>query len=211
MSDSTITYFGFGSLVNRATRPVGEASVPATLQGWGRHWAHHAVGFDGDSRSCCSLTVKPSVDGFARSAERLAIDGVLVTIPREDLPALDKRETGYDRVTVPVAQFQFNDQIIADLGTLPTEISVYVSRPEQTAPADADHPILQSYIDCVMAGFDALFGADGLQRFMHTTGGWEGPVENDRLRPRYPRSITLSADQQARYDSLLREHREPTA
>jgi len=207
MLDSTITYFGFGSLVNRATRPAGEVSVPATLMGWSRHWAHHAVGIDGNRISRCSLTVKRGAQGLPSPAGTVAIDGVLVTIPTTELPNLDKRERGYDRVEVPTEQFHLTNENIDTLGTLPAEISVYVSKPELTAPADVEHPILQSYIDCVMGGFDALFGAAGLQRFIETTVGWHGPIENDRLQPRYPRAIALSDAQLARYDSLLRDHR----
>lgn len=193
MSNSTICYFGFGSLVNRDTRPASEKAVKATLRGWERHWAHHALGFADDSRSCCSLTVQ-QVNG-----RESAIDGVLVTIDKADLPELDKRETGYDRINIPSASFLIHDA----LSDVSADIAMYVSKPEHTAPADAGHPILQSYIDCVMAGFEQQFGVDGLDRLMRSTQGWYGPIENDRAHPRYPRAVTLASDVLARYDSLL--------
>ncbi|MBX2839834.1 MAG: hypothetical protein KTR35_23455 [Gammaproteobacteria bacterium] len=136
--------------------------------------------------------------------EVLGIDGVLVTIPHSALAELDRRESGYDRVQIEPEQIAF----AFDSHALSVErLFMYVSKTEFNAPADEDHPILQSYIDCVMAGYEAQFGADGLSRFLQTTHGWRGPIENDRSSPRYPRAVQLSVDQQARYDALLKETR----
>lgn len=205
MSESTICYFGFGSLVNRETRPENEPAVAATLQGWERQWAHHALGFGTDSRSCCSLTVKPM------EHKQASIDGVLVTLDAEDLPELDKRETGYDRVELPAASFSLVHPSASDSGVTAPTVYMYVSKPEQTAPANESYPILQSYIDCVMAGYESLFGQEGLNRFMSSTQGWHGPIENDRAQPRYPRSVSLASSVLARYDVLIEQARNTQA
>ena len=103
MQEQDITYFGYGSLVNRDTRPAGERAQSARLHGWRRVWGHRVTGSSdastGARESCCSLSVEST------HAPGQYIDGVLVTIPVSDLPLLDQRETGYDRVKLPAADF----------------------------------------------------------------------------------------------------------
>jgi len=83
--DSFVSYFGYGSLVNRDTRPTDEACVNATLKGWRRVWNHRVA--NSDARlACTSLSIEP--------AEGL-IQGVLVSIPVEELPALDERDRSH--------------------------------------------------------------------------------------------------------------------
>ena len=89
----TITYFGYGSLVNLETIQTPYVSAaPATLKGWRRTWLS-----------------RPAVDGSFAPVEGLAflsvepdssseIDGMLVTDHRASLPSLDAREALYSRV-----------------------------------------------------------------------------------------------------------------
>ena len=195
MLDSEITYFGYGSLVNRATRPQHEIATSARLRGWRRSWSHRVLA-DGNRGACCSLTVMP-VTGQANDA----VDGVIVSMPRAELAQLDAREAGYDRQVLSADQF---DLASAHNGR---EIIVYVSQPANRFPACDKFPVLQSYIDCVMAGYFERFGEQGLADFLLTTEGWERPVENDRNAPRYPRAVELPAHLLCRFDDMLQQQR----
>lgn len=189
-----IAYFGYGSLVNRDTRPVQEVANTARLSGWERHWAHR-VDDDGTHRRCTSLSARPAQN------ENAWIDGVVVLIEPADLPALDKRESGYFRQSVPLSQLQLDVDLPVD------EVVIYQSFDKHFKPADGQFPILQSYVDCVMAGYSRLFGQAGLDAFMHSTQGWQGHIVDDRVNPLYPRAITLSAQQREHFDSLIKQHR----
>lgn len=198
MHDQNITYFGYGSLVNRATRPVGELSLPTRLHGWRRVWGHRVTGSvdasTGARQSCCSLSVEPT-------ASEHFIDGVLVTIPVSDLPLLDQRENGYERVRLPASDFSMPEGCDAEF------VHVYVSDAEHAGRSNEQYPILQSYIDCVLAGYCAVFDHLGMQHFVDTTVGWDGSIENERAAPKYPRAVTLSKPQLDTIDTLVSERR----
>lgn len=189
-----IAYFGYGSLVNRDTRPPQEEAFKARLSGWERHWAHR-VADDGTNRHCTSLSAWPA------SNPSTAIDGVVVLIEESELPALDQRESGYSRHRVPISAFKLDV-------TLPVkEVAIYQSLPQNFAAADKNFPILQSYIDCVMAGYERLFDKTGLAEFMRTTNGWSGNTLNDRGQPLYPRAVSLSDEQIAQFELLIEQYR----
>jgi len=194
MASSQMMYFGFGSLVNRLTRPSGELAINARLNGWQRVWEHRVVGGE-SGRSCTSLSVQP--------ASGQAIDGVLVSLAPEQLPDLDKREAGYERLSLPATSFSASVKLNIDT------VYVYRSLPTNRCVASHDYPILQSYIDCVAAGYDERFGRDGLKLMLQSTIGWENPILNDRAKPLYPRSVTLSSERLAQYDSCLQPYRNP--
>jgi len=201
-----ITYFGYGSLVNRATRPAGEVSYRARLYGWRRVWGHRVLSAQQPSdeleRSCCSLSVQKLIDfDIANRKNMPFIDGVVVTIPITDLPTLDKRETGYDRHAIPSSHFDLPAECDVD------EIHVYVSKPAHQGDATEHFPILQSYIDCVLAGYCEVFEHQGMQRFVDSTQGWAGVIENERDNPKYPRAVSLPASKLAQFDSIIASHR----
>jgi len=187
MSPQWISYFGFGSLVNRDTRPRDEVAVNATLKGWGRVW-NHRVRVGPGRQSCTSLSVEP-LSG--------SIEGVVVRIPLSELPALDARESGYARMRLPVTDFVLPETLYTDT------VYVYRSLQKNRHLADEQHPVAQSYIDCVMAGYLKRFGDDGLKDLLQTTRGWELPVLNDRQAPTYPRSVNLPTEQYQYFDTLL--------
>ncbi len=189
-----IAYFGYGSLVNRDTRPVDENAHRARLTGWERHWAHR-VADDRNHRNCTSLSARPA------SEPATAIDGVVVLIEPSALPALDEREAGYFRQTIDRDAIQIDTDMAID------SIVLYQSHDKHFKPASAEHPILKSYVDCVMAGYSALFGEAGLSAFMQTTKGWHGDMLDDRHQPLYPRAVSLTAQQQKHFDSLVAEQR----
>ena len=192
MTGHTVHYFGYGSLVNRATRPPEEAASAARLHGWRRAW-NHRVPASEIRWGCTAVSIDPA-------PERDAIDGVVVEIPAAALAALDAREANYDRLALPREAFSLPDSVRADT------VFVYRSREARRAGADADHPVLQSYVDCIMAGYLERFGPAGLDAWLASTGGWEAPLEDDRAEPRYPRAVRLPAETLGRFDALLAAH-----
>lgn len=181
-------YFGYGSLVNRQTRPNDEAFQPVSVLNWQRVWAHrvvqpgHSLPQPAPEKGFTVLTVTYCKAGF--------LDGVQVSIDESEVAQLDQREAGYERQITR-----------SDLSTDP--VAIYVSRPEHVAMADADYPLLQSYTDCVLAGYLDVFGWTGVDRFMGSTQGWSAPIFPDRDNPIYPRAVSLTADITAAFDKRI--------
>lgn len=210
MSHDTITYFGYGSLVNRETRPAGEVALPARLYGWQRVWGHRVLSAQQPAteppRSCCSLSIEKSVENNAQTQIKTEaevreilsfIDGVVVNIPISELEALDDREAGYDRHVLS------SDDFDLPAGCDASEIHVYVSKQTHKGGATEQFPILQSYIDCVLAGYCRVFESEGMQQFVDSTAGWHGVIENERNNPKYPRAVSLPEDQLALFDDIV--------
>lgn len=176
-------FFGYGSLVNRATHDYGHAQR-ASVRGWRRVWQR------APSRPVSFLSVirDPSC----------TIDGLIAQVPGGDWRALDAREFSYERIPV-------TDAVEAE-PRQPGEVSIYAITPDRAVPPDEDHPILLSYIDAVLQGFLREYGPDGAHHFMATTRGWEAPIVNDRAAPRYPRAQYLGAEERSFVDTLLAEH-----
>lgn len=191
MSSEWVSYFGYGSLVNRNTRPAGEIAVNATLSGWQRVWGHRVAGGHSRQSACTSLSVEPAQG---------SIEGVVVSIRHEDLPALDDREYGYERIALEQSDFSLSAPVRSN------SIYIYRSFEKNRLLADGGHPIVQSYIDCVMAGYLERFGESGLQDFLSTTRGWEGPILSDRNNPVYPRSVSLTEEQHRYFDQTRTLH-----
>lgn len=173
-------FFGYGSLVNRATHDFPDPQ-PATLTGWRRAWRHT------DLRPVAFLTAVP--------APGAQIDGMIAHVPHDDWAALDQREWAYDRVPATKA--------VAHGVKHPVEIAVYaVPEDRHTEPTDR-YPILLSYIDVVVQGYLHEYGAGGAERFFETTDGWEATIVNDRAEPRYPRHQQLKPEETAFVDRHL--------
>lgn len=191
MTSHWINYFGYGSLVNRETRPPDEVANTARLKGWRRVWEHRVTDPNRD-KPCTSLSVEPLSAGEAGS-----IDGVIVSIPPERLAQLDEREAGYERLALPATLFDLPEGFIGE------KVMVYRSLPENRALADAEHPILQSYIDCVMAGYLNRFEQPGLEALMNSTRGWDRTILNDRDDPFYPRWVAVDEARCALFDEYI--------
>lgn len=187
MSSRLISYFGYGSLVNRETRPVGEQATNVVLNGWRRVWNHRVSKVDA-RHPCTSLSIEPAQG---------AIQGVLVQIPAHELEMLDQREFGYERMCLNATEFVLPDGLDVQ------QIYVYRSLQHNRFLADDEHPVTQSYVDCVMAGYLQRYGDEGLQQLLQSTRGWNRPMRNDRHAPTYPRHVKLSAQQHDFFDSLL--------
>lgn len=186
-----VGYFGYGSLVNRATLRTRIVSAhPARLAGWRRYWRRHAKG-------------TTSTGGFnpavltAGQQEGRAIDGMLIVDRRENLAAVDEREHRYHRVEISRADLHFYDEMP------PLEFPLYVY--EARFEEETDHPshIVRTYLDAVMQGFYRAFGSDGLQRFVAETDAFHHPIHEDREAPFYPRAVILEEDEKALIEDAL--------
>ncbi|MCY6380302.1 gamma-glutamylcyclotransferase family protein [Hoeflea prorocentri] len=188
-----IAYFGYGSLVNRATlRTDYVAAQPVRLMGWRRCWRPRHAQDPIDSGHVTSLL-------SARQVEGSVIDGLLIYDRLDNLPSVDEREMTYDRVAVPIERLDMAG------GELP-DCPVYVYEAQtNTADHDPHHPILQSYLDAVLQGFLREFGRQGVHDFLETTDGFERHVHADRQDPVYPRAVRLIEEERSFIDGILEE------
>lgn len=172
-------FFGYGSLVNRATHDYADAHR-ARIGGWRRAWRHV------EGRQVAFLTAVPAPDAF--------IDGLIAHVPGGDWAALDMREHAYARV--------LTDAVEHGIMGAP-EIHIYHAPADMHRPATRMRPVLLSYVDVVVQGYLREFGADGVARFFETTDGWDAPMKNDRAAPLYPRHQRLTAEETALVDEWL--------
>lgn len=187
-----VGYFGYGSLVNRATLRTGiVAAYPARLNGWRRFWRAPP-----DLGSLDHDRVRPALLTVGRQAGA-AIDGLLVIDLADNLAAVDAREIHYHRRDIA-------DDELVFAGTRPgfsCPLHVYEAR--EDVPAVAGAPLIwRSYLDAVLQGFRAEYGVDGVHRFMAETGGFDFAVEEDRTAPLYPRAVRLDGEEIGLYDAL---------
>jgi len=186
-------FFGYGSLVNRATHSYPDTQA-ARLSGWQRVWRHTNL------RAVAYLTVEPA-DSM--------IEGLIASVPNRDWSALDLREHAYDRVAIaPGALEVCKTYETYKIGpecyeTYEINVQLYKTKPQNDAPPTLRHPILQSYLDTVISGYFDMFGEDGARAFFATTKGWDAPVLDDRKAPIYPRTTPLDATTRRFVDRAL--------
>ena len=172
-------FFGYGSLVNRATHDNSDAH-PARIIGWRRAWRHV------EGRKVAFLTAVPDPTSV--------IDGLIAHVPGGDWAALDMREHAYARVMA--------DDVEHGVFGAP-EIHIYHAPADMHAPANEKRPVLLSYVDVVVQGYLREFGEDGVTRFFETTDGWDAPMRDDRDDPMYSRHQRLSRAETALVDRWL--------
>ncbi len=180
-----VAYFGYGSLVNRATLRTKFLGIRrATVTGWRRFWLPRGLSMPP------LLSVRPT-EGFETQ-------GVVVYDRADHLPAVDEREAGYARrVVMP-------DHVRIEAEPAPgVPLFIYEASPVELDAADVGATILQSYLDAVLQGFLSLYGEEGVTRFVAETDGFETTILADRADPRYPRSVTLSAGEAELFDRLI--------
>jgi len=174
-------FFGYGSLVNRATHDYGDAR-PARLSGWRRLWRHTSL------RDVAYLSVVQVQGGV--------IDGLIAKVPNADWAALDLRENAYDRLPVAPQQIRHDHPALIS-------IEVYMTKPGKDAAPSIRHPILQSYLDTVVSGYHQVFGVAGAHAFFASTDGWDSPILNDRAAPIYPRTTAIDVEVRRLIDTAL--------
>jgi glutathione-specific gamma-glutamylcyclotransferase len=187
-----VTILGYGSLVNYCThRKPGVTIYPFRLTGWQRAWGHCV---DAEpAGKVCALTIKPQ-----RKAE---VAGAFVQELRAELRCLEKREKNYRRVRILSRSQSFVSQILED-----APIFTYTSDRPELRQGSREFPIWRSYLECVLAGFLDVGGQAAVRDFIVTTKGWEAPILDDRLAPKYMRATTLSPEIRKEIDGLIQEH-----
>ena len=176
--------FAYGSLADRETA-VGTPLGEATIAGWARAWAHRLTT---PATGACAL-------GLVRASDAQTL-GLVLELTPDQLQALCVRETGYALERVRV-QCHFGERG-------PQSAQTFVGRPEHRGAPGSAFPILQSYLDAVLAGCARRRGPDGVDRFLETTAGWGPFIVDDRQRPLYPRAKTLSEREIEIIDTALR-------
>jgi hypothetical protein len=186
-SGGLVAYFGYGSLVNRATlRTEIVHAVPARLLGWRRTWRARP---DMPGFPAALLTVRPLAGAVC--------DGLLVFDRAENLAAVDAREMRYRRIPVPRERLETD-------AAVPGGCPVFVYEAEPDLPLHPEPPvILRSYLDAVLQGFLVEHGEDGLMRFLAETDGFDTPIHDDRAAPVYPRAVSLDEAQRLLFERLL--------
>lgn len=163
-------FFGYGSLVNRATHSYRVLACPE-LPGWRREW--------------CQTNAREFSFLSARHDPSASISGLVAAVPDNDWAALDDREFAYEKSSLTAA---FSHLSLAD-------IQIYTVPDANHQPAPC--PILLSYLDVVVQGFLTEFGPDGVANFFATTTGWQAGILDDRAAPIYPRHQKLTRDETA--------------
>jgi len=173
-------FFGYGSLVNRATHDFPRASK-ARVRGWARVWRGTSL----RRVAYLSATEAPGVE----------IEGLIAAVPGGDWVALDARERAYARHPLAMVEHDHPERL---------SIMIYKVEPHHVSTAQA-HPILMSYLDTVVQGYLREFGEAGVARFFATTHGWEVGVLDDRATPQYPRAQAIGDQERTLVDAALRE------
>ncbi len=173
-------FFGYGSLVNAATHAY-RRTRPVRLSGYRRIWRHTQL----SDIAFLSVIADPAC----------RIDGLIAHVPGNDWTELDIREAAYTRDRLSP------DSLSGVEGSV--DIHLYETRTDRDALPGQRHPILLSYLDCVVQGYHQIFGTQGVEAFFDSTSGWDAPVLDDRAEPQYPRHQILSADQTALVDQHL--------
>lgn len=224
-SKDLVGYFGYGSLVNRATLRTGIAAAwPARLKGWHRTWRPRpdmgpTAGVtlpDGLTPSLLSAHRAPEANPEAGpetgpdSGPDIGIDGLLVIDFAENLPVIDAREFRYHRRDISLADLVFASGLTAHAADVAPELRlhVYEARVEHP-PAQGHSPILRSYLDAVMQGFLREFGPAGVHRFVTETGAFHTPIHEDRYAALYPRAVSLSPLEIELFDAALSRRSAP--
>jgi len=171
-------FFGYGSLVNRATHAYSKASH-ARLRGWRRVWRSTP------KRRLAYLAAEPVAEGH--------IDGLIAHVPHGDWAALDQREEAYERRIVTDA--------VGHSQTGAPEIHVYWIPASASAEPSALLPL--SYLDVVVQGYLHEYGEAGAADFFSSTAGWDLTVIDDRAAPLYPRAQVLAAAETALVDHWM--------
>ncbi|OLQ89423.1 hypothetical protein BIY21_15245 [Vibrio ponticus] len=176
--------FGYGSLMNSASRQLtGQTSeaIPAVAHGLCRYW-----GKVDDSYILAPLVVTRG-DGL--------VNGVLLQVDDKQLVEFDRRERGYQRIKIE------HDKLDSQL-SLANGDSVWIYVTDQAMPPCERSPIVQTYVDTVLAGCLEI-SEQFAEQFVAHTIGWHHPRENDRHQPKYGNLAGVTREHHPVIDKLL--------
>ncbi len=179
--------FGYGSLINSASRKLtGQtgAAIPVIAHGLVRSW-----GKIDDSYILSPLIVKEGVG---------QVNGVLLEVDEAALAEFDRRERGYHRIQLRP------EQIDTDL-PFNREHPIWVYVNDKPLPPCSNTPIVQSYVDTVMAGcLEVSYGF--AEQFVQHTVGWHHAKDNDRHEPKYGNLAGVDDHHYELIDALIAQH-----
>jgi hypothetical protein len=189
-----VAYFGYGSLVNRATlRTRIIDAVPGRVAGWRRGW---------QPRPDMTLDPETAIHASLLTVRRdpsCEIDGLVVFDHIDNLPAVDLRENDYHRrLVAPDALRRGGD-------AMPSNCPLYIYEADPPEDGHDSYPILHSYLDAVLQGFHREHGEAGVREFVLHTENFDTPVLKDRDWPIYPRAVSLDPAEGRLFDRLLAE------
>ncbi|ASO29859.1 gamma-glutamylcyclotransferase [Vibrio anguillarum] len=176
--------FGYGSLINSASRQLtGQTgrAIPVVAHGLVRYWGKIDE----------SYILSPLVVNEGQGQ----VNGVLLEIDETALAEFDRRERGYERVPLNTNQIESDHAF-----NLQWPIWVYVK--EAPEPPCERSPIVQTYVDTVLAGC-LEFSETFARHFVEHTVGWQHPLINDRLVPKYGNLAGVEPCHQAIIDELI--------
>ncbi|MCB2156521.1 gamma-glutamylcyclotransferase [bacterium] len=181
---------GYGSLINPHSRAVTAGSgvaVPVEVRGFERGWTI-AV------RGMCVLGAEPAAGA--------SLNAVAVEVDDQQLAAFDRREGEgalYRRVAVPAEDVAVGEELRGN----GAKFWLYTVIARDVRPT-AHAPIVQSYVDTVLAGC-LRYGEEYARRFVESTRHWEHAWVDDRAEPRYARrgKAALEAEELAAIDEVL--------
>lgn len=180
--------FGYGSLMNSESRRLtGQTShaTPATVQGLKRYW-----GKVDDSYILSPLVVDKGQG---------SVNGVLVSVDDKGLSEFDLRERGYHRIEIEPHQIESELLFTSD-----DRVWVYVK--DSPEPPCSLSPIMQTYVDTVLAGCLEI-SEQFAKQFVEQTVGWNFPLENDRHEPKYGNLAGVKPEHHNAIDALVAEAR----
>ncbi|OAJ92503.1 gamma-glutamylcyclotransferase family protein [Vibrio bivalvicida] len=180
--------FGYGSLMNSESRQLtGQTSTatPATIHGFKRYWGKV------DESYILSPLVVDKGQG--------QVNGVLLEVSDTGLQEFDVRERGYHRILIST------DKLDAEL-SLSTGDQIWVYIKDSPEPPCSLSPIMQTYVDTVLAGCLEI-SEQFAQQFVEHTFGWHFPLENDRHQPKYGNLAGVKPEHHNTIDALVAEAR----
>lgn len=205
---ATFWYVGYGSLMNRQTRASVMRIIPITLKGFRREWSYRNWGAaasaeQGAVDAGLTARLSPSTALNVAQQDDAQMCAVLVEESLDNLPSLDLRESGYDRLSLRQTQIEPIATGQEVTWTQDQDFFIYQSKAANHHLADEDYPILQSYVDVVISGILDHFSSEAAIEFVRSCGGFDRPIYNDRAMPIYPRALSLSAEELGMIDAIL--------
>jgi glutathione-specific gamma-glutamylcyclotransferase len=165
--------FGYGSLVCKQSRPPHLKAVAASVTGWQRIWAHRI-----------RTTHKGMTDLTVVADPQTTIAGIALQATQAQHKALDRRESGYQEVSV---QLEDGSQAV-----------LYATHEKHLQAPDEDFPVWLSYLDAVLQGYYQLGGSAAVAELIKTTADWGFPVYDDAAAPEHLKAADFN-----QYDAAL--------
>ena len=182
---------GYGSLLSQYSRQtysgLTETIIPVVASGWKRSW-----------------TVRYPDEGATYLGVRSALNENLeaALVPAQVTPEIRHRERGYEFIELDPDTLQINSQSAMRL----PDAKFWIVVNQNPMKAEANCPIVQSYVDTCLIGCLETGGADMMHHFIQTTELWDGHWINDRdwTTKLYPRHTPISAEQIRQIDTALK-------